>query len=184
MTDWVGASLRSGRRPLRGRSVLCRPPSAVLLLGGPAESRLDLWKLEDEEGVVIGGDAVVALKAASEAAVEDDLFALGAEEATDGGHEGAAAAGAVAHPGVVDMAGVEAEGAMVAVAAAADRGADERLAVAAFEGFGAVGEARLVAAIAVGPGAVVEAGFGSAPAAMGPGVLGVAGTGHGELLRV
>ncbi len=130
--------------------------------------------MEDEEGVVVGGDAVVAFEAAAEAAVEDDLFALWPEEAADGGHEGAAGAGAVAHALGVDVAGVEAEGAVVAVAAAADRGADEGFAVAAFERFGAVGEAGLLAAVAVEAGPVVEAGFFRAAAAVTAG----AGAGH------
>ena len=86
---------------------------------------------QHHQPVVVGGEAVVALAVAAEAAVEHDLLAVGAGERADGRHEGAAVARPVARHLAVDVARVEAVRAVVAVAAAGRQGTDHELAVAA-----------------------------------------------------
>ena len=65
--------------------------------------------------------------------MHEHVLAVGALERADGGHHPAAGAGAVAGAFGVDVAGVEAVGAVVAVMSAAGQRADKSLAVAAGE---------------------------------------------------
>jgi hypothetical protein len=97
------------------------------------EAGLEEGEAGQELDVVVGGDAVVALLAAAEAAVDEHGLAAGAVEAADGGHLRAAGAGAVAGATVVHMPRVQAERAVVAVFAAEHGRADQDAAVAAAE---------------------------------------------------
>jgi hypothetical protein len=65
--------------------------------------------------------------------MHEHVLAVGTLERADGGHHPAAGAGAVAGALGVDVAGVEAVGAVVAVMSAAGERADEAMAVATGE---------------------------------------------------
>lgn len=82
--------------------------------------------------IVIGGDAVEALEVAAQAAVHQDILAVWSLEIANRGHSAAASARTIsfAH---IDMARVEAEGAVVAMMPTRRQGADETTAIAALE---------------------------------------------------
>src|SRR5258708_35729988 len=108
-----------------------RAGTLTKLRAGAGGARRDDGQCEHEMEVVVGADAVEALEAAAEAAVDDAVLAVGALEGADGRHQGTAGGCAVAGAPVVHMAGVEAVRAVVALAAAARQRSDETLAVAA-----------------------------------------------------
>lgn len=82
--------------------------------------------------MVVAGDAVGAEYAAATAAVDDGPFAVATDFDGDGFHGLSAGAGAVAGL-LVEVAGPEARGAVVAVAGAVGAGVDAVLAVDAGE---------------------------------------------------
>lgn len=98
----------------------------------------------DQHRVVVGGEAVRVFLAAAEAAVQKHLLAITAGEDADRLHQGVALAAPVAGHGVVDVPRVEAVRAMVAMAPARQRRADELLAVAALERLVGLGPWRTV----------------------------------------
>ena len=98
------------RAPLR-RHFVC-PGRPVAEAGG------DDGEAHDGGDVVVGGDAVVPLESAAEAAVDEDLLAVGPGEDADRGHARAAVAGSVAGCAPVDVKRMQAPGAVVAVATA------------------------------------------------------------------
>lgn len=122
----VQSALRSGGKSVGWCTASCLP-------------RLHLRKAMQDEQTVIGGEPVVTLEAAAQAALDDDLFALGPAERRDGFHQPSAGAGSVAHPSVVDVETVEAVGTMVAMMATGHSRADPLAAVAADEGVSLVG---------------------------------------------
>jgi hypothetical protein len=97
------------------------------------EAGLEEGEAGQELDVVVGGDAVVALQATAEAAVDEHRFAAEAVEAADGGHLRAAGAGAVAGATVIHMPRVQAKRAVVAVPPAEHGRADQGATVAAAE---------------------------------------------------
>ena len=88
---------------------------------------------EHEIEVVVGLDAVEALEVAAFAVVDDDMLAVGPLKCPNRRHHPTAAAQPVARFHCVDVARVEAVGAMVAMMPAAGQRPYESLAVAAGE---------------------------------------------------
>jgi anti-sigma factor ChrR (cupin superfamily) len=58
-------------------------------------SRLDRWQAQYQVEAVVGGYTVVALEAAAEAAMDDDVLAIAAHESANRRHRPAAGARAV-----------------------------------------------------------------------------------------
>src|SRR4051812_17320376 len=95
--------------------------------------RRDDGEIIEGEHIVVRGEAIRAHKATAEAAMSDHRLAVRTDESTDGCHLRAAGTGTVARPLVIDVAGIEAQGTVIAVPAAAHRRADEGAAVHALE---------------------------------------------------
>ncbi len=98
-----------------------------------SQSFCDEEEFFEQEHIVVGGEAVVALEAAAEAAMDEHRLAVGPCEARDGDHLRIAVARAVAGAATVHMARTEAERAVIAVLTAADRWPDEGAAMDTFE---------------------------------------------------
>lgn len=127
--------------------------------GPAAESRGDYREAHDGDDIVVSGDPVMSLEATAEAPMHEHLLAVGASEGADGLHARAAVTRPVPGHAAVDVEGVEAPGAMVAMAPAIPRLSDERAAVTATERFtsliptawGAGRAGRCARAVPVGP---------------------------------
>jgi len=86
--------------------------------------------------VVVGGDAVEALKTAAQTAMDEHMLAVGPLEGADGFHQPTTGASAISRCRGVDVARVEAEGAMVAVVTTTRQRANKAAAVPTGEAVG------------------------------------------------
>jgi hypothetical protein len=82
-------------------------------------TRWHYGQAEHKVKVIVGGDAVEALEAAEDTAMDEHMLAVGPLESADGLHEAAAGAGSVAAGGGIDVARPQAERAVIAMMAAA-----------------------------------------------------------------
>lgn len=123
---------RSGRprRPLLRNS---RCPFALRRLKRSLQSRLHYRQPHHCREVVVRGYPIVALKAASEATMDDGVLSLAAGECSDGRHRSAAVARAVARRFAIDMARIQALRAVVTMLPSIERRSYERPAVPATE---------------------------------------------------
>ena len=96
-----------------GRPSLCLRRHLTLTPRPGAGARHNDRKPHDGGDIVVAGDAVVALEPTTEAAVDEDLLAVGTSEDADGGHAGAAVALPVAGCAAIDVQRVEAVRAVV-----------------------------------------------------------------------
>lgn len=111
---------------------LCGCDGLILILLA-AEPGLDERQAHQEQRVVVGGNPVVALEATAQAAMQQHLLAVWAEERSGRRHERLAVTGAVAGRLAVDVQRVQAAGTVVALASAGERQTDKGLAVPALE---------------------------------------------------
>jgi hypothetical protein len=102
----------------------------------------DQGETETADHVVVCRHTAVTFQSTTETAVHDDLFSFRPVERADRRHQRTTFAAAISRPAVVDMPGIEAEWAMVAMPSARNGRSDKRAAMAAFERFRAIGEAR------------------------------------------
>jgi hypothetical protein len=79
--------------------------------------------------VVVGRHSIVTLEAAGQTAMDEHLLSVRTAEQADGGHLAPARAGAVARDAPVDVPGMEAQRAVVAVVPPPGERADEGLAL-------------------------------------------------------
>jgi len=111
-------------------SFLC---DRLLLSGRGAPSRRHGREPQQGDRVVIGGNPILTLNAAAVAAMDHQLLAIRPKRYANRWHQRPAGARAISRPPQIDVAGGQAQGAVIAVAATKDRRPHEGPAAAAFE---------------------------------------------------
>jgi hypothetical protein len=117
---------------LRGDLVGCLLPCGLSVPG---------WhegQVQQRNRTVVSGNAIVSFDAAAGTAMKDHLLAIQFEERADRRHERPTSTGAITRVRPIDMARVQADWTVIAMAPARDGRSDKRPAMTAFELLGSV----------------------------------------------